>query len=468
MKGRIRIAAVGMVAMMLVGAMTSTAGASGGTDTISANGGFISLSLLNAIGLTGGGSTANASTGNPVTASGTGLCATLMETTNTCPTTTAPNTADAINTTATASESTAGQSTTANPNCLIPTINLALVTASAACGTATAGMDANKNPSATKGEGNLAHVTVGMGALPGLGSLNSLLNGASLGSLCAAPNTLSSSNTVPASSITGPASNLLGTVNSLLGGLNLPVLSTVAAPSSSSPLAPVCSVLSSLTAALGGNGLNGLLNVDASTPLLSITLGDSTSALDTSTASNGDTIQTATATTEGVDVNILGMLDVKVLPNQAEIHLDTTTGQVQAPSATENYSDLLQVTATGQSPVNVSLAPVEQLIQQLITTLGGQLSGLIAPSMQPVSGVQTNVSADGRSGSATSADLNLSLLGGLVVIDLGDAHVAAASTAAATPAVTSASTVTSRPGSRPGHRAGPGRHGPRCHHGPHR
>jgi hypothetical protein len=62
--------------------------------------------------------------------------------------------------------------------------------------------------------------------------------------------------------------------------------------------------------------------------------------------------------------------------------------------------------------------------------------------MQPISGVVTNVSADGRSGSATSADLNLSLLGGLVVLDLGDAHVAASSTAATPAVTTSAATVT--------------------------
>jgi hypothetical protein len=443
MKGRIRIAAVGMVAMMVIGAMTSTAGAASATNSISANGGFISLSLLNTVGLTGGESSASASTGQPTTASGTGLCATVQESSNTCPTTTAANSADLLNTTANASESTAGQTNTANANCLIPTLNLVLVTASAACGNATAAEDANSNPVSTKGEGNLAQVTVALGSLPGLGSLNSVLNGGSLGSLCAAPTSLGTpSNTVPASSITDLPTTLLGTVNSLLGSLGVSQLSTLAAPTSSSPLAPVCSILSSLTAALGGTGLNGLLSLTPSSPLLSLTLGDSTSTLDTSHGSNGDTIQTATATTEGVDVNILGMLDVKVLPNQAQIALDTTTGQVQAPSATENYSDLLQVTATGQSPVNISLAPVEALITQLVQALGSTLSSIVAPSMQPISGVVTNVSADGRSGSATSADLNLSLLGGLVVLDLGDAHVAASSTAATPAVTTSAATVT--------------------------
>jgi hypothetical protein len=442
MKGRIRIAAIGMAAIAIVSAMTSAAGAASATNSISANGGFISLSLLNTVGLTGGESSASASTGQPTTASGTGICATVQESSNTCPTTTAANSADLLNTTANASESTAGQTNTATADCLIPTLNLALVTASAACGNATAAEDASSNPVSTKGEGNLAQLTVALGSLPGLGSLNSVLNGGSLGSLCAAPTSLGTpSNTVPASSITDLPTTLLGTVNSLLGSLGVSQLSTLAAPTSSSPLAPVCSILSSLTAALGGTGLNGLLSLTPSSPLLSITLGDSTSTLDTSTQ-NGDTIQTATATTEGVDVNLLGMLDIKVLPNQAQIALNTTTGQVQAPSATENYSDLLQVTPTGQSPVNISLAPVEALITQLVQALGSTLSSIVAPSMQPISGVVTNVSADGRSGSATSADLNLSLLGGLVVLDLGDAHVAASSTAATPAVTTSAATVT--------------------------
>jgi hypothetical protein len=421
MRGRIRIAtAVAALAIMATAAMSSSVGAATPTVnpyTVSANGGFISLSLLNLIGLTGGGSSAgatNTASGTDVTASGTGLCATLSESATTCPTTTNANSADVINTTANATEDSAGASDNPAAACLVPPLSLVLVSLEAACGTASASQDASGDPTAN-GEGSLAQLTVGLGSLPGLGDITDLTNGG-LG-LCPSSAAGTDATTNPAGVATGALGGLLSSVQSLLSSANLPLLSGVTTT--------LCGILNGLTSELGG--LGGILGgINASTNLLSVKIGDSTSAVTNTTNSAGDNVVTSTATTEGVEVNVLGLLDVQVLPNTASISIDTNTGIVSDPSATVGVLSLAQGSS---APTGISLPDLSSVISNLLNTLG--LSGLIDPTLTTVAESQTSVAPNGLSGSAEAADLKLDLLGGLVVLNLGDAKVAASSSAAA-------------------------------------
>ena len=55
MRGRIRITAVGLVAMTLVCAVSASAGGQSTTWSVQSNGGFVSLDLLNTLQFAGGG-----------------------------------------------------------------------------------------------------------------------------------------------------------------------------------------------------------------------------------------------------------------------------------------------------------------------------------------------------------------------------------------------------------------------------
>ncbi len=412
MRRRIRLATVGAIAISAIAALSTSAGAvepaAVANYSTSANGGFISLSLLNLIGLTGAGSSAS-SANNSATASGTGLCATLSESASTCPTTVAPTAADAINTTAVASETTDGQASDPAPNCLVPPLTVILITLEAACGRASASLDANGNPTAY-GEGDLAKVTVGLGAaIPGLGNL--LGNGTLCPSNAAAGGAAAGGLTAPA----GVVSGLLSTVDSLLGTANLGAL----VPTGSDPLTSLCGIISGLTGELPLVG--GLLsNATASTTLLSVTVGDSTSNITSSQASNGDDLVTTVATTEGVDIDLLGMLDIKILPNTASITVDTTTGVVSDPSA---VTGILSVQEGASAPTVLALPDLSSLLGNLLNSLG--LSGIVNPQLTTVAESATTLNSTATAGSAEAADLKLDLLGGLVVLNLGDAKVSA-------------------------------------------
>ncbi|HEY2214541.1 MAG TPA: hypothetical protein VGH31_05755, partial [Acidimicrobiales bacterium] len=254
---------MGALAITAIAALSSTAGAASSAPSYStsATGGFISLSLLNLIGLTGGGSSANASSNGTDSASGTGLCATLSESATTCPTTTNATSADVLNTTANANATSASPGTDAPaPNCLVPPTTLLIITLEAACGRASATEDASGDPTAA-GSGDLASVDVSLGAaIPGLGSL--LGNGTLCGSSSSPGNT---------SATTGLVGGLLSTVNNLLGGLQLPILNSSSTTSNGGllDLGSVCGILTGLTSELPIVG--GLLsNANAATDLLSI------------------------------------------------------------------------------------------------------------------------------------------------------------------------------------------------------
>ena len=86
MRGRIRIAAVGLVVMTVLGAVPSTAGATVSKWNVQGNGGFVSLDLLNTLQLSGGGSQTDANSTPLAEASGTGACLSTAASSNPCPT----------------------------------------------------------------------------------------------------------------------------------------------------------------------------------------------------------------------------------------------------------------------------------------------------------------------------------------------------------------------------------------------
>jgi hypothetical protein len=449
MRGRIRIAAAGLASLAIIALSTGSAGAAGTPSSygVTANGGFLSLSLLNnAVQVTGGGSAADAGTGTSgpfADASGTGLCASLSASAL-CPSdATTPLAAGVLLNSTARSHATATTPTpAAGRDCILP-LDLGIINVDIGCGTSAATVDpttVSGVPSAD-GDGNLGTVTVTLGDIPGLGGL---LNGGSLGALCPAA---TSSPTVGSASAPAPlsiVSSLLGTVNNLLGTSGLPLLSSTIANGTTSPLGGVCSILNGLLGSGSVVGslpvLGGLLsNASASTPLLSIVLGDSDSNISTSTAS-GDAVVTSAATTKAVDVNILGMLDVQVLPNSADIAVDTVTGAVSIPSPPT--VGLLKVTAGSAAPLSLNLSDLNATLGSLLNTLGaavGQvLNAVAAPNLIEVAPATTSIAPDGHSGTAEAADLKLSLLGGLVALNLGDAKVSATWSAGSSPSTSAA------------------------------
>ena len=86
MRGRIGIAAVGLLATASLCAVSSSAGAQTDQWSVQSNGGFVSLDLLNQLQFAGGGSEADASNAPLAEASGTGACVSTAAATNPCPT----------------------------------------------------------------------------------------------------------------------------------------------------------------------------------------------------------------------------------------------------------------------------------------------------------------------------------------------------------------------------------------------
>jgi hypothetical protein len=422
MRGGFRIATMGLVLVTALAALTSTAGAASAPSyTVSANGGFISLSLLNnAVGLSGAGSAASAGSGVATDASGTGLCLEVGSSSNPCPTsaTSALPTSALIDTTQRASAAAAGSTGTPTPasGCLLPTTSVVLVTLNAACGTASASQDASGNPTASS-EGNLANLSVGLGSLTSLSGLT--------GTLCSAGSPATASGTV---------STLLGDIDTLLSGAGLPPLT--------GSLTSVCAILTALSSTAGGlaGGLSTLASLLSSltgtSALLTVEAGKSDSTITHSTdAANGDNLETVTAVAQGVDISLLGLLTLQITPNSTSVTIDTTTGIVQQPTA---QTGVLSIAVGSAAPTVIPLPDLSSTLQGILTSLG--LSGVINPQLTTVAESTTSLSSNQRTGTANSADLNLNLLGGLVVLNIGDASVSASSVAAVP-----ASTVTPTP-----------------------
>jgi hypothetical protein len=194
----------------------------------------------------------------------------------------------------------------------------------------------------------------------------------------------------------------------------------------------LCGIISGLTSVAGSLPLLGsvLDNANASTPLLSITLGDSDSNI--STATSGDPVVTSGATTKAIDINLLGMLDIQVLPNSADIAVDPTTGVVSFPS--QPTVGILQVTPIGSAPTDLTLPALNAALAPVLNALDSALNGIASPNLIEVAPADTTLTgtpATGETGSAEAADLKLSLLNGLLVLNVGDASVTASSVPAA-------------------------------------
>jgi hypothetical protein len=462
MKGRMRVAAVGLVVMTVLTALTSTAG--GATTVtqwnVTGNGGFVSLDLLNALQLAGGGSEADAGSGPVAEAEGTGLCADTAVTTNPCPTTaTSDMSGNALHSTQEAVAH--GSGVTATPTgasgCTIP-LNAGIINVDVSCGTASASEDASGNPTAT-GTGSLANVSVSLSLsnvlqnffnMPGLSSLSGVCSGVT------AANTTGGSNT---SGLDSTLQGLLGSANSLLGSVPLVGSSVAAGSDTTGTCSIIGGLLNSLSGSSSGAGLGvltGILNQllglaggnGAAIAPLTINVGGST----TSVSTNGNVVTDSTEQ-RAVDVNLFGLADLQVAPTTASVSLDRSTGVV-TPSCNAGVLSY-SVGAGAQQFVNLAAltGPLNNLLGQLSTTLDqltAALSSLIGDLISyktPGNLLNCQVSSPGSKASANVGVLNVGLLTGLmggIGVNVGDVSVSGSATTA-TPAVTAAQTTPAAP-----------------------
>jgi hypothetical protein len=455
------MAAVGAIALTVVGAVSSTAGAQTVTKwNVQGNGGFVSLSLLNTLQLAGGGSEADASSAPLAEASGTGLCVDSTATTNPCPTSaTSSLSGNALKSTQDAIAN--GKSTTATPTgasgCTLP-IDTPLINVDVSCGTASASEDGTGNPTAA-GAGSLAGVTINLSLTS---VLQQLLGGPlpTAGAACGgtpAATTTAGSNPSP----TGLVGSLLGSVNGLLPP-NLQLAGTSVA--SGSNLTGVCSVVGGLLnqlSAAGGSQVTGVVtgilnqvlgltggNAAAVQPLVIKVGGSSTSV---STSGN---VVTDSATQQAVDVNLFGLADLQVTPTTAAVALDRSSGTV-TPSCN---AGLASYSVMGGPATFLNIQQLNSLLNQILTALGqsttGPLSSLTGTLGTLLSGILTYdpsgnlltcaTSAPGATASAKVGVLNLGLLTGLmggVGLNVGDVSVVGTSIVSTPPVTTSAATA---------------------------
>ena len=359
MRGRSRLSAVAalaalaLVAPLAVATFTSSAGAvdAPGTYNVSATGSVLTLNVLGALDISGAASSAGAGSGRAPTATGAGTTSPLGDST------------------ATATEDTAG-GTAAPPQVCgpLPSAPVVVATVGSACGQATASQDRSGNPAAS-GAGSLPQITFGSG-------------------LSALTTPISSTTTPTVTSLLGPVQTLLNTVNSSAGAA-LPTPAGVA--------------LNALIADLENISRSGVAD------LVTVHLGKSTSTIDTSNNSAGDTIETANTTTTGT--SILGH-------NSATTAVDRTTGAVTA------YDD--------PSAVSVTLAGVPVSIGQG-TGQTPILAGTPLASTIQIGGGSATPGQGSGSGQAGSVELNLLTgISGGIRLDLASSGTSADDAPAAT------------------------------------
>ena len=459
MRGRIRIAAAFLV-VAVAGALSTAAGAQTVTQwNVQSNGGFVSLDLLNTLQFAGGGSEADASSAPQAEASGTGACLSTASSTNPCPTSpTASLSGLALASTQDAVAKGAGVTATptGSSTCTVP-INSGLLDVDVSCGTASASEDGNGDPTAS-GTGSLANVSISLSLTD---VLQSLLGGSlpSASSVCddvPAAGSTAGSNTSPLSS---PVSSLLTTVNGILPA-NLGLNPTSVA--SGGDLAGECSILGGLltqiSAAGGSSPVDGVVTgiLDqvlgltggnaASVQPLSIDLGGSTSAITTS-----GTVVTDSVTQHAVDVDLFGLADLQVAPTTASVTLDRGSGTV-TPSCN---AGLVSYSTNGSLPTFVSVAQLDSLVNQILSTLGSSGSALSSALGSLLTGIISydpdgnlltcDTSDPGTTASAKVSVVNLGVLSGLmggVGLDVGDVSVSGSSTVTTPAVATSAATVT--------------------------
>ncbi len=280
----------------------------------------------------------------------------------------------------------------------------------------------------------------------------------SASSLCAdalAATTSPGSNSSP---LSGPVQSLLGSVNGILPA-NLALNATSVA--GGGDLAGECSILSGLLTQLGAAGgsspvtsvLTGILNQvlgltggDASSVQpLAITLGGSTTSVSTS-----GNVVTDSVTQRSLEVNLFGLADLQVAPTTAAVALDRSTGTV-TPTCN---AGVVSYSTNGALPTFVSIMQVDDLVNQVLQTLGstgtalsGALSTLLSDVLtyDPSGNLLTcDTSAPGTTASAKVGVVNLGLLRGLMgglTLDVGDVSVTGNSTAPAPAVATSPSSA---------------------------
>ncbi|HEY1830723.1 MAG TPA: hypothetical protein VGG38_10795 [Acidimicrobiales bacterium] len=416
--------------------------------------------MLNTIQLAGGGSAADANSNNLAEALGTGVCVDTSASTNPCPTSpSSSNSGVAFQTTQTAVQNGANGTATPSPagaaNCLTGApLNLApLANIGLFCGSASAS-EASGEPTAT-GTGSLASIQV-------LNlSMTSFLNATGLlgsigGSNCSSTPAASSAAGLGTGSLLAPVTSLLGTVNSLLGVVKLPALNATSVDDTSAATGD-CSILGGLLGSIsslpGASVLTNLLtdltntvNLANLPPLLSVTLGGSSSTVSNSTT-GGATVVTAHAHQESVDINVLGMLDIQVTPTDAAVALNQSTGVI-TPTCS---SGVISVTTGSGLPTVLGLNSLGSLgttLNNLLSQLGsGVLGSLLGDllNFQPDGILSCNITATGAS--ADTIDLNLLpnlpvVNGALLSLQLGNVSANAGTTAATPNAVTTQAATT--------------------------
>lgn len=435
------------MALAVACALTSSAGAATTPVTwnLNADGGFVSLSLLNKIEVSGGGSEADAASTYLVEALGTGACVSSAATSNPCPTSPGNVGTFALDSTQSAVQKSPGGSATPSPsgssNCAVPVVNAAsLLSLGPACGSAKASEDAHGNPTA-EGTGSL----VGAHALSL--SLNSLLRsglgGLSLPSAsnrCSGVRAATSTGGSGSNSLPAPVNTVLTTANGLLSGVTNGTPLSATSVDSSSTHDGVCSIVGGVVNELGSSPAASLLNDVTSRagtsglpPLLGVTVGGSESKV--VSANNGGML-TATATQEAVELNVLGMLDVQVTPTTSSVSVDTATRQV-TPTCN---AGVINVTAAGQALTLPQLNALGSTIGAVLTQLGATPLGTVLDQLlnfQPdpvVLSCTPSTAAGGTTGTATSASVELDLAPAVNLLSLDVANVdASASTTGAAP-----------------------------------
>jgi hypothetical protein len=461
MRGRIRIAAVGLVAMTLLCAVSSTAGAQTNTWSVQSNGGFVSLDLLHTLQFAGGGSEADASNAPVAEASGTGACLSTASSTNPCPTS-ASSSLSGLASTTTQDAVASGNGVTATPtgssSCTAP-IDTGLINVNVSCGNASASEDGSGDPTAS-GTGSLANVSISLSLTSVLQSLlGSSLPSAS--SLCDDVPAASGTAGSGTSSLPTSVQSLLGTVNGILpANLALNPTSVAGGGTTSGECSVLSGLLTQLNAANGTSPVTGLVTGilnqvlgltggdAAAVEPLSIDLGGSTSAVSTS-----GNVVTNSVTQHAVDVNLFGLADLQVAPTTASVALDRSTGTV-TPSCN---AGLVSYSTSGSLPTFVNVTQLTSLVNQILaqvgassalgSALGSLLTGII--NYTPAGNLLTcDTSAPGTTASAKVGVLNLGLLSALqggIGLNVGDVSVSGSSTVATPAVATSPATAPATP-----------------------
>ena len=234
------------------------------TWNLKANGGFVSLDLLNNVQVSGGGSDAEAASSDLAEALGTGACVSSAATSNPCPTSPANVSSFALDSSQFAVQKSSGGSASPSPsgssNCAVPAVRAApLLSLGPACGSATASEDAKGNPTA-EGTGSLVGaqaLTVSLNTLlrSGIGGL-SLPSAGNLCSSIPAATPIAGSGTT---SLPAPVSTVLTTANGLLSGITNGTPLATTSVDSRSPLDGVCSIVGGVVDELGSSPAAALL-----------------------------------------------------------------------------------------------------------------------------------------------------------------------------------------------------------------